>query len=96
MEFSGIELLVPALVTGAIIALRQFTAKLDGPAAYWWSIGLNIVAQVAVALTTGAEGADPAVAQAAMVGLGTGAVVSPGLAAAGKRIGAGKAIKPRS
>lgn len=93
MEFTGVELLVPALVSGLIVAIRQFSAKLDGPAAYWWSIGLNVLAQVAVALT--ADG-DPAVAQAALVGLGTGAVVSPGLAATGKRIGAGKAIKPRS
>lgn len=96
MEFSGLELFVPAVVTGLIVAARQFSARLDGPAAYWWSIGLNILGQVAVGLAAG-TGTDPvAIGNAAALGLGTGAIVSPGIAATGKRVGAAKVVKPRS
>lgn len=95
MEFSGLELFVPAVVSGLIIGLRQFSEKLDGPAAYWWSIGLNVVGQVAAALLSGQPPDLAIVGNAAALGLGTGAVVSPGIAAAGKRLGAGKVVKPR-
>lgn len=97
MEISGLELFVPAVVAALVVALRQFSSRLDGPAAYWWSIGLNIVGQVAAAVLTGADTIDPAViGQAAALGLGTGAVVSPGIAATGKRLGAAKVVKPRA
>lgn len=91
MELGPVEILIPAIVTALIAIARQTTEKLDGPAAYWVSIGLNIVAQVAAALATGGEPVG-----AAALGLGTGAIVGPGLATTGKRLGMGKAIKPRS
>lgn len=95
MELSGLELFVPAAVTALIVALRQVTEKLDGPAAYWWSIGLNIVGQVVAGLMA-QQGTDPsAIMASAGLGLGTGAVISPGIAATGKRVGASKAVKPR-
>ncbi len=96
MEFTGLELFVPAVVTALIVALRQFTAKLDGPAAYWWSVGLNIVGQVAAALLSGAPPDPSVIGGAAALGVGTGAVVSPGIATSAKRVGAAKAVKPRS
>jgi len=88
MEFTGIELFIPAVVSAIIVAARQITASLDGPAAYWWSIALNIAAQVTAALVTG----DAGVVEALGLGAATGAVVSPGLAASAKRLGARRAV----
>ncbi len=92
LELDLVQLAIPAIVSALIVAARQFSARFDGPAAYWWSIGVNIVAQVAAELATG-DGSG--MVAAATLGLGTGAIVSPGLAATGKRIGAGKLVKPR-
>lgn len=96
IEVGLVELAIPAVVSALIVAARNFSAKLDGPAAYWWSVGLNVVAQVAAELAAGDGGFTAAtLMQAGGLGLGTGAVVGPGLATSGKRLGAGKLIKPR-
>ncbi len=96
IELSGIELLVPAVVSALVIAIRQFSATLDGPAAYWWALGLNVVGQVIAELATGDGGLTAgAIGQAAALGVGTGATVSAGVATAGKRLGAGKLVKPK-
>jgi hypothetical protein len=89
IELSMVQLLVPAVVSVLVVAIRQVSASLDGPAAYWWALGLNVVGQVAAELATGDGGATAAVVgNAAMVGVGTGATVSVGVATAGKRLGA--------
>ena len=96
IELSVVELLVPAIVSALVMAIRQFSASLDGSAAYWWALGLNVVGQVAVEFAAGDGGATAAaVGNAAMLGVGTGATVSVGVATAGKRLGAAKIVKPR-
>lgn len=88
-----LELVIPAVVSALITFARQFSSKLDGSAAFWWSVGVNVAAQVTAELA-GASGAGSLVGAAAL-GIGTGAVVGPGLATAGKRVGLAKVIKPR-
>lgn len=96
IQLSGIELLVPAIVSALVIAVRQFSPRLDGPAAYWWALGLNVVGQVVAELVASDGGfTAAAVGNAGMVGVGTGATVSVGVATAGKRLGAAKIVKPR-
>ncbi len=94
LEMGPLELMIPAIVAAVIVAVRNFSASLDGPRAYWWSLGLNILAQVVAELVAG-DGTGT-VAGAAALGLGTGAVISPGIAAAGKRVGLAKVVKPRT
>lgn len=90
------ELLVPTIVSVLVVAVRQFSEKLDGPAAYWWAIGLNIIGQVAAELAAGDGGMTAAaIGNAAGLGVATGGTVSVGIATAGKRLGAGKIVKPR-
>ncbi len=91
MEFGLVELMIPAVVTALVALVRQFTEKLDGPKAYWVSVAVNVVAQVAAQVQAGG---DPMAGAA--LGLGTGAVVGPGLASTGKRVGLAKFFKPRS
>ena len=74
MELNLFDLLVPAIVSGLIVAARQFTAKLDGNQAYLVSVVLNVVAQVTAALLDGG-----ALGAAAVTGVATGAIVGPGL-----------------
>ena len=93
LEIGGIELLIPAIVAAIVVAVRNVSASLDGPRAYWVGLALNVAAQVVAELVAG-DGSG-SVAGAAALGLGTGAVVSPGLAATGKRLGAAKIVKPR-
>lgn len=96
IELSGVELLVPAIVSALVIAIRQFSASLDGPAAYWWALGLNIAGQILAEMLAGDGGATAVtVGNAAMVGIGTGATVSVGVATAGKRVGLGALVKPK-
>ncbi len=96
IELSGIQLAVPAIVTALVIAIRNVSARLDGPAAYWWALGLNVVGQVVAELVAGDGGMSAAVVgNAAMVGIGTGATVSVGMATAGKRVGLAKLVKPK-
>ena len=90
IDLSGFDLLVPLVVSVLIILLRQFTEKLDGPWAYAWSVALNILVQVFTAL----QGGDPGAA-AAVTGLGTGAILGPGMVTTTKRLGLGKMVKPR-
>ncbi len=90
MEVSVTQLLVPIVVSALVTFLRQVTAQLDGPRAYWASVVLNIIAQVVAQL---AVDGDPMAGAA--LGLGTGAIVGPGLATSVKRIGLSKLIKPR-
>jgi len=93
LEMGAMELMIPAIVAALIVGVRNFSASLDGPRAYWWSLGLNIVAQVTAELVAG-DGTGT-VAGAAALGLGTGAVISPGIAATGKRVGLEKVVKPK-
>lgn len=96
IHLSGIELLVPAIVSALVIAVRNFATTLDGPKAYWYVLALNVVGQVVAELTMGDGGVTAAsVGNAAMVGVGTGATVSVGLATAGKRVGFGNLVKPK-
>ena len=96
IELSGLELLVPTIVSALVMGVRQFSATLDGPKAYWWALALNVVGQVIAELVAGDGGVSAAVVgNAAMVGVGTGATVSVGVATAGKRLGAGKLVKPK-
>lgn len=96
IELSGIELAVPAIVSALVVAVRNVSAKLDGSRAYWWALGLNIVGQVVAELVAGDGGVTAAaIGSAAMVGIGTGATVSVGVATAGKRVGLGKLVKPK-
>ena len=88
MEITGTQLLIPAVVSTLVAVFRQVSARLDGPSAYWASIVLNVVAQ----LVAGEQGS---VVAGAALGLGTGAVVGPGLATSVKRIGLGNVVKPR-
>jgi len=92
MDIALVDLVVPAIVAALIVGVRQFSEKLDGPAAYWWSIVVNIVSQVVVELASGGTGT---IVGAAALGLGTGAVVSPGLAISAKRLGASEIVTPR-
>lgn len=96
MDFTSTQILIPIVVSALITAIRQISAGLDGPRAYWASIALNIVAQVSAQLLAG-DGASVAVGAAtgAALGLGTGAVIGPGITTSLKRIGLGKLIKPR-
>lgn len=95
MEFQvdGLDMMIPAVVTVLIMAIRQFRSTLDGQSAYWFSICANVVAAVSAALVTG----DP-LASAALFGAGAGAVVSPGIAETTKRFvpGGQKLVTPRS
>ena len=93
MELTSTQILIPVVVSAIVTAIRQVTAGLDGPRAYWASILLNIVAQVSAQLAAGEGGS---VAAGAVLGLGTGAIVGPGLGTSVKRIGLTKLIKPRS
>ena len=96
IELSAAELLVPAIVSALVIAIRQVSAKLDGPAAYWWALGLNVVGQVLVAFVAdGGSITTAGIFYAGALGIGTGATVSVGVATAGKRLGAGKMVKPK-
>ncbi len=96
IELSGLELLVPAIVSAVVVAVRQFSAKLDGPPAYWWAIGLNVAGQVLVAFVAdGGSITTAGIFYAGALGIGTGATVSVGVATAGKRLGAGRMVKPR-
>ncbi len=90
MELSGLQLFVPVAVSALVTLVRQFSAGLDGNRAYWFSIAVNVVGQTAAQLMT--DG-DPMAGAA--LGLGTGAVVGPGLATTVKRLGLGKLVKPR-
>lgn len=93
IELSGVDVLIPVVVSALVVALRNFAGTLDGPKAYWWVLGMNVVAQVATALV--ADGPTAAtVANAAALGVGTGATVSVGLATAGKRVGLSKLVTP--
>jgi hypothetical protein len=93
IEISGIEMLIPAIVTVLIMLARQFTARLDGPVAYYVSIVINILAQVLAELAGVGGGAG--MAGAAAMGAGTGMIASPGLAITGKRFGLRKIVKPK-
>jgi hypothetical protein len=93
IEISGIEMLIPAIVTALIVIARQFTASLDGPRAYWISIAINIIAQVTAELAGMGGGAG--IAGAAAMGAGTGMIASPGIAITGKRIGLAGVVKPK-
>jgi hypothetical protein len=96
IELSMVQLLVPAVVSVLVVAIRQVSASLDGPAAYWWALGLNVVGQVVAELGAGDGGMTAsAIASAGLLGVGTGATVSVGVATAGKRLGAAKIVKPR-
>lgn len=93
IELSSMDLVIPVVVSALVVALRNFSASLDGSKAYWWVLGMNVVAQVATALV--ADGATAAtVGNAAALGIGTGATVSVGLATAGKRVGLSKFVAP--
>ncbi len=91
MEFTPMQILIPAVVAAIVTAIRQVSAGLDGPKAYWASIILNIIGQVIVQL----QAPEGSVIVGTMLGLGTGAIVSPGLASTLKRVGLAKLIKPR-
>lgn len=91
MEFTPTQIVIPVVVSALVTMARQFTAGLDGPKAYWVSIVLNIVAQVVAQLSS--DGGS--VIAGAALGLGTGAVVGPGLATSVKRLGLEALIKPR-
>ena len=96
VSLSGLELLIPALVSVLVVAVRNVSASLDGPRAYYWALALNVVGQVVAELMTGDGGVSAAaVGNAAVLGLGTGATVSVGIATAGKRAGLGKVVKPK-
>ncbi|KKM72943.1 hypothetical protein LCGC14_1415390 [marine sediment metagenome] len=96
IELSGFQLLVPVVVSAIVVAIRNVSAQLDGPAAYWWALGLNVLGQVVAELATGDGGVTAgAIGNAAALGIGTGATVSVGVATAGKRLGAGKVVKPK-
>lgn len=96
IELSGIELLVPVIVSALVVVVRNISAKLDGPVAYYFVLGLNVLGQVIMALAADGTGATAAtLGSAAMLGVGTGATVSVGVATAGKRLGAGKIVKPK-
>ncbi len=90
MELSGTQLLIPVAVSTLVTLLRQFTVGLDGNRAYWASIALNMIGQTAAQLMT-----DGNPMAGAALGIGTGAIVGPGLATTGKRLGLSKLIKPR-
>ncbi|MCP4871597.1 MAG: hypothetical protein GY898_23050 [Proteobacteria bacterium] len=96
LQLGAVQLLVPVIVSALVVAARNVSARLDGPAAYWWALGLNVVGQVLAELATGDGGASAAaIANAGALGVGTGATVSVGMATAGKRLGAGKLVKPK-
>ena len=94
MEFQvdGLDVMIPAVVTVLIMVVRQFRSTLDGPNAYWFSICANVLAAVSAAVATG----DPLVS-AGVLGLGGGAVISPGIAETTKRFlpGGQKLVTPR-
>ncbi len=94
-ELTGFDIFVPAIVSALVTFARQFTAKLDGPKAYWVAMGLNVFAQVAAELASDGAGGAVGLANAAAMGVAGGATVSAGIATAGKRVGLGKLIKPR-
>lgn len=97
IELSGIELLVPTIVSVLVVAVRNISDKLDGTKAYWWCLVFNVIGQVAVQFASSADGVTAAaIGQAAMLGIATGATVSVGVATAGKRIGLSTLIKPKS
>ncbi len=96
LSLSATELLVPIIVSALVVGIRNVSAKLDGPTAYYFAIGLNIIGQVVAELATGDGGVTAgAIGSAAALGVGTGATVSVGVATAGKRLGAKKIVTPR-
>ena len=96
IELSGFDLLAPAVVSVLVIAGRQFSSRLDGASAYWWALGLNILAQVTAELVTNDGGVTAAgISSALTTGAALGGTVSVGVATAGKRVGLSKLVKPR-
>ncbi len=95
ISLDATQLLIPVIVSALVVAIRNVSARLDGATAYWWVLGLNVLGQVVAELATSDGGASAAaIANAAALGVGTGATVSVGVATAGKRLGAGKLVKP--
>ncbi len=96
IELSGIQLLVPVIVSALVVVVRNISATLDGPKAYYYALGLNVLGQVIAELAAGDGGmTGAAIVNAGLLGVGTGATVSVGMATAGKRLGAAKIVKPR-